>query len=117
MRPNLDDSSGNDLEGATVNATFTLADGSTSTVTGVTNDRGRVAFQWSGLGGADFAVTVVVDTIEFDGVSYVRDVGTTTLNIRPLDLRGTARRTASLRRHGPHPRHLQARRRRTGSRR
>ncbi len=81
VRLSLDDDSGADLEDADVSVTFTLSDGSTETVSGSTNDRGRVVFQWSNLDGDDFPVVVTIDTIEKDGTSYTPSLGAYTLSL------------------------------------
>ena len=77
----LDDAAGDDLSGATVSVTFTLADGTQASGTKNTNSSGRVNFTWNGVDPSDFPVTVEITSIEKNGVTYIPDVPTFDLNI------------------------------------
>lgn len=62
-RITLEDENGDYLKKATVSVTFTLADGTTASATGTTNDRGKITFKRKGLSSSDFKVVVTIDSI------------------------------------------------------
>ncbi|RMH75663.1 MAG: hypothetical protein D6683_11050, partial [Actinomyces sp.] len=75
------DAGGKNLKKATVTVTFTLQDGSTATVSGKTDKKGKVWFYWGGLDPSDFPVTVTVDSVVKDGTTYSPTPSSATLNL------------------------------------